>query len=81
MSDANRLLKVEAQMNAMAHAWLTLVAALEAESGFDAAGLQRSLLQRRWPQRPDLNTEARESLRWLCDQLDESRATRQTPAH
>jgi hypothetical protein len=81
MSDANRLLKVEAQMNAMAHAWLTLVAALETESGFDATGLQRSLLKRRWPDRPDLNTEARESLRWLCDQLDESRAIRQSPEH
>jgi hypothetical protein len=78
MSDANRLLKVEAQINAMAHAWLTLVVALEKESGFDAAGLQRALLQKNWPDRPDLQPEACKTLSWLCGRLDEARQVRQS---
>jgi hypothetical protein len=78
MNDTQRIAQLEGQINALAHAWLTLVAALEAQDGFDAVGLQADLRKRRWPQEPQLNSEARSTLNWLCDQLDEARAARQS---
>lgn len=81
MNDAQRIAQLEGQVNALAHAWLTLVAALEAQEGFDAAGLQASLCKRRWPQNPAVNEEARPALSWLCHQLDDARAIRQSGAH
>ncbi|QBP09833.1 hypothetical protein [Cupriavidus metallidurans] len=78
MDDTQRIQQLEGQVNALAHAWLTLVAALETQEGFDAAGLQASLRKRRWPQNPALNAEARPTLSWLCDCLDEARTTRQS---
>lgn len=78
MNDAQRIQQLEGQINALAHAWLTLVAALETQEGFDAVGLQASLRKRRWPQNPELNVEGRSTLNWLCDQLDEARSARQS---
>lgn len=78
MNDAQRITQLEGQINALAHAWLTLVAALETQEGFDAAGLQASLRKRRWPQNPALNEYARPAVSWLCDQLDEARSARQS---
>lgn len=73
--------QLEGQMNAMAHAWLTLVCALEQQAGFDAAGLQRSLRERSWPDDAAVDAEGRRVLGWLCDQLDQSRARRQSGRH
>lgn len=81
MNDAQRIQQLEGQINALAHAWLTLVAALETQEGFDAEGLQASLRKRYWPQNPALNAEARKALNWLCDQLDEARSNRQSDKH
>ncbi len=81
MNDAQRIQQLEGQFNALAHAWLTLVCALEAQDGFDAAGLQASLRKRRWPQSPAVNAEGRSTLSWLCDQLDKARAVRQSGGH
>ncbi|WP_353189556.1 hypothetical protein [Pandoraea pnomenusa] len=76
MDESRRIKQLEGQVNALAHAWLTLVAALEVQGGFDAAGLQASLLERRWPKNHAVNEEARPTLAWLCEQLDEARAAR-----
>lgn len=81
MNDTQRIAQLEGQVNALAHAWLTLVAALETQEGFDAEGLQASLRKRRWPQNPAVNAEARPAMNWLCDQLDEARAVRQSRGH
>ncbi|MGQ0708727.1 MAG: hypothetical protein ACT4NV_03155 [Rhodoferax sp.] len=81
MMNDERIQRLEGQVNAMAHAWLTLVAALETQEGFDAAGLQASLRKRRWPQNPALNAQARPTLAWLCDQLDDARMARRSGAH
>ncbi|WP_197329542.1 hypothetical protein [Ralstonia syzygii] len=50
MNDTQRITQFEGQINALAHAWLTLVAALETQEGFDATGVQASLRTRRRPQ-------------------------------
>ncbi|VVD97619.1 hypothetical protein PCO31110_01970 [Pandoraea communis] len=76
MDESRRIKQLEGQVNALAHAWLTLVAALETQDGFDASSLQASLRERRWPQNHTVNTEARPTLAWLCEQLDEARAAR-----
>ena len=81
MDDTQRIAQLEGQINALAHAWLTLVCALETQDGFDAAGLQASLRRRRWPQNPALNEQARPTLDWLCNQLDKARAVRQSGVH
>jgi hypothetical protein len=81
MTDTQRIQQLEGQINAMAHAWLTLVAALETQEGFDATGLQASLRKLRWPQSPALNPEARSTLNWLCHQLDQARAARLSEGH
>jgi len=39
--------------------------------------MQTSLLRRHWPQAPDLDDEARHTMVWLCDRLDEARLHRQ----
>lgn len=71
-----RVLKLEAQMNAMAQAWMYLASLVEMEGKLDVVSMEANLRKRRWPAAPDINPDAREMLRWLCDQLDEGRAHR-----
>ena len=71
-----RVLRLEAQVNAMAQAWLYLAAETEMKGGFDLTAMKAGLRQRRWPRAPEIDEEARSTLNWLCDQLDEARAAR-----
>ncbi|ALS60689.1 hypothetical protein AT302_21490 [Pandoraea norimbergensis] len=81
MGESRRIEQLEGQVNALASAWLTLVAALETQEGFDTSRLQAFLRTRRWPQNHTVNSEARPTLAWLCEQLDEARASRLSDEH
>ncbi|AYH46087.1 hypothetical protein CDA09_22375 [Azoarcus sp. DN11] len=72
-----RLVKLEAQMNAMLQAWLYLAATVEMESGVDLAGMEASLQRKHWPGAPEIDREARGTLGWLCRELAAARAVRQ----
>lgn len=72
----SRVLQLEAQMNAMAQAWLYLAATVEMECGVDLVSMEESLRNKRWPSAPGINAMARDTLRWLCTQLDGARASR-----
>lgn len=71
-----RVLKLEAQMNAMTQAWIYLASLVEMEGGMDVTRMEACLRRKRWATAPDINPEARELLRWMCDQLDEGRENR-----
>lgn len=78
-SAEQRLNQLEGQMNGMAQAWLHLAAELELQGAVDGPRLEAALRKRRWPDNPQVNPEAREMLRWLCDQMAEAREARQSP--
>lgn len=69
-SPEQRILKLEAQVNALAQAWVFLAKAVEEQCGADLATMTNGLLQRRWPSDPDINPQARDLLRFLCNELD-----------
>lgn len=68
-----RLLKFKGQVNALAEAWIGLARLVEKQDEAGVAALKDELRRRRWPNYPQFNAEARETLRFLCDALDESR--------
>lgn len=76
----DRIEKLEAQVNALAWAWLHLAASLEEAGVVDHERLTTSLRQKRFPDSP-LNPEIRETLRWLCDGLDMAYEVRQSQGH
>lgn len=71
-----RVLKLEAQMNAMAQAWLYLASSLEMECGVDLVPMEQALGRKRWPSAPELDEAARGTLKWLCRELSAARAVR-----
>lgn len=72
-----RIQKLEAQVNAMAQAWLYLAANIEMQAGIDMEGMEAALRAKHWPGSPSIDTEARASLNWLCNELATARAVRQ----
>lgn len=72
-----RVRTLEAQVNAMAQAWLYLAANIEMQTGIEMEGMEAALRKKHWPDHPDINPEARVSLNWLCDELASARAVRQ----
>lgn len=74
MSD--RIEKLEAQVSALGHAWLHLAAHAEMAGVVDRPALTQQLREIRFSGSA-LNPEIRETLRWLCDQLDAAAVARQ----
>lgn len=72
-----RIQKLEAQVNAMAQAWLYLAANIEMQTGIEMEGMEAALRKKYWPDHPDIDPEARISLNWLCDELASARAVRE----
>ena len=72
-----RIQKLEAQVNAMAQAWLYLAANIEMKTGIDMEGMEAALRKKVWPRHPEINDEARTALNWLCNELASARAVRQ----
>ncbi|QOK91987.1 hypothetical protein HF908_11165 [Ralstonia pseudosolanacearum] len=72
-----RIQTLEAQVNAMAQAWLYLAANVEIQTGIDMEDMESALRTRRWPGNPAINAEGRDTLRWLCNKLAGARAVRQ----
>ncbi|QTD95625.1 hypothetical protein [Burkholderia anthina] len=78
MSTMNaRIQALEAQVNALAQAWLYLAATVEIQTGVDLVTMENELCEKVWPNSPAIDTLARDTLYWLCDQLDAARATRE----
>lgn len=71
-----RVLKLEAQMNALAQAWLYLAASMEMECGVDLSPMAQALGRKHWPSAPELDEAARGTLQWLCGELSAARAVR-----
>lgn len=76
--DEERILQLEAQLNALAQAWLALAGTVEVQGGVDIRAMQQDMRRRRWSRAPDLDTEARQTMAWLCDQIDDARQYRQS---
>ena len=76
----DRITELEANVNAMAQAWLYLAAHVEQECGTDLSRMEDSLRQKRWPNAPAIDAPARAALHWLCDELDQARAMREAKA-
>lgn len=72
-----RVRTLEAQVNAMAQAWLYLAANIEMQAGIDMERMEAAMRQKYWPDHPDIDPEARISLNWLCDELASARAVRE----
>ena len=72
-----RVRTLEAQVNAMAQAWLYLAANIEMQAGIDMEGMESALRAKHWPDSPSIDTEARASLNWLCNELASASAVRQ----
>ncbi|KWC40930.1 hypothetical protein WL51_06955 [Burkholderia ubonensis] len=73
----SRVLTLEAQVNAMAQAWLYLAAHVETQTGIDMTALEGALRRKRWPNNPEMEDEASAALNWLCDELSGARAVRE----
>ena len=73
-----RIQSLEAQVNAMAQAWLYLAANIEMQAGIDMEGMESALRAKRWPDNPGIDGESRAALDWLCRELATARAVRQT---
>lgn len=72
-----RIQSLEAQVNAMAQAWLYLAANIEMQAGIGMEGMEAALRAKHWPGNPSLDDEGRAALHWLCDELATARAVRQ----
>jgi hypothetical protein len=78
--DEIRLLKIEGQINALAHAWLRLAAELEVQGQMDPQALRDSLLRANWQGAP-MEPYAQQLMRYLVDELAEARESRDRQAH
>ena len=72
-----RIQKLEAQVNAMAQAWLYLAANIEMQAGIDMEGMEAALRKKYWADNPGIDSEGRIALNWLCNQAASARAVRQ----
>lgn len=72
-----RIQSLEAQVNAMAQAWLYLAANIEMQAGIDMQGMETALRAKHWPGNSSIDEEGRAALHWLCDELATARAVRQ----
>ncbi len=72
-----RIQTLEAQVNAMAQAWLYLAANVEMQASIDMEGMEAALRAKRWPNSPGIDSEGRAALHWLCNELATARAVRQ----
>lgn len=70
-----RLLQIEGQIHALAHAWLLLAAQMEMQGLSDPERLERALLAPNW-QGAAFEPHAHKAMRYLVDQLAEARASR-----
>jgi hypothetical protein len=78
MSTMNdRIQSLEAQVNALAQAWLYLAATVERQTGIDLLVMEDNLCAKHWPGSPAIDAEARGTLKWLCAELDAARAVRE----
>lgn len=75
-----RILTLEAQVNAMAQAFMYLAAHVEMQCGIDMESMESALCQRHWPSNPEIDLEARATLQWLCSEMAEAREVRQARA-
>lgn len=71
-----RILKLEAQMNAIAQAWLYLAASMEMECGAELTPMESALKRKHWPDAPQIDQAAQDTLKWLCGELSAARAVR-----
>ncbi len=71
-----RIQKLEAQVNAMAQAWLYLAANIEMQTGIEMEGMEAALRKKHWPGNPGIDGEGRAALNWLCNELASARAVR-----
>ncbi|OQS37622.1 hypothetical protein [Chromobacterium haemolyticum] len=71
-----RIQTLEAQINAMSRAWLYLAAAVEKDVGISLERMEQRLQATRWPRHPEIDQEARATLRWLCGELSHARQAR-----
>lgn len=71
-----RVLKLEAQMNAMAQAWIYLAATMEMQANVDMGPMETALKDKAWPMAPEIDAEARHTVAWLCRELQAGRAVR-----
>lgn len=72
----HRVQVLEAQMNAMAQAWLYLAAECEMQGGFSLERMKESLKAKRWPTCANVDDVARNTLFWLCHELSAARNVR-----
>lgn len=75
-----RIQTLEAQINAMAQAWLYLAAHVEIQCGIEMEGMEVALRKKNWPHNPEIDPEARAALQWLCSEMAEAREVRQARA-
>ncbi|MCG9057577.1 hypothetical protein LH452_01230 [Laribacter hongkongensis] len=71
-----RIQSLEAQVNAMAQAWLYLAANVEVQCGIDMEEMESALRDKEWPDNPEIDHEARATIQWLCLELDYARLMR-----
>lgn len=71
-----RILTLEAQVNAMAQAFMYLAANVEMQCGIDMERMESELRKKRWPSNPEIDPEARAALQWLCSEMAEAREVR-----
>lgn len=72
-----RIQTLEAQVNAMAQAWLYLASNIEMQTGIDMERMEAALRKKNWAGNPSIDSEGRTALQWLCDELASARAVRQ----
>lgn len=60
-----RITSLEAQVNALAQAWLYLAAHVEIQCGLNMESMEAAMCRQQWPDNPDIDQEARETLQWL----------------
>ena len=71
-----RIQSLEAQVNAMAQAWLYLAAHIEMQAGIEMEGMEAALRKKHWPNNHGIDAEAQSALDWLCRELATARAVR-----
>lgn len=76
MNATNRLVKLEARINAMAQAWLYLAAAMEMH-GANLDPMKGAMCKQLWPSTPEIEAETQVALRWLSQQLTVARNRRE----
>lgn len=71
-----RITSLEAQINALAQAWLYLSAHVEMHTGISLERMEEAMCKKHWPANPDIDQEARDTLHWLRAQSEEARENR-----